>query len=166
MQSPVVYLADPDFVKGFKNLMTSYYSPRQCMYHYLHMAKGNIREYLKGERVWTKKYFYVLRPLLACRWIEACLGVVPMEFQKLVDNISCPPDIRVVIHQLLTDKIAGREMDDGPRIDIFHKFFESELVRLDQVIGSISVGEPSDYENFDKLFQSIIMKYSGSLDDR
>jgi predicted nucleotidyltransferase len=30
------------------------------MHHYLHMADGNMREYLKGDEVWTKKYFYVL----------------------------------------------------------------------------------------------------------
>ena len=59
-----------------KALMPVYYSPRHAMHHYLHMAQGNIREYLKGERVWVKKYFYVLRPLLACRWIEAGLGVL------------------------------------------------------------------------------------------
>jgi len=29
------------------------------MHHYLSMAKGNFREYLKGETVKAKKYFYV-----------------------------------------------------------------------------------------------------------
>jgi predicted nucleotidyltransferase len=83
---------------------------------FLHMAKGNIREYLKGERVWVKKYFYVLRPLLACRWIEAGLGVVPMEFGKLVDSVQINAELRDAIQRLLRDKLAGREMDDGPRI--------------------------------------------------
>jgi hypothetical protein len=34
------------------------------------MAKGNFREYLKKELVPLKKYFYVLRPLLAIMWLE------------------------------------------------------------------------------------------------
>ena len=33
------------------------------------MAEGNYREYLKGDLVGAKKYFYVLRPVLACQWI-------------------------------------------------------------------------------------------------
>ncbi len=33
------------------------------------MAEGNYREYLKGDFVGAKKYFYVLRPVLACQWI-------------------------------------------------------------------------------------------------
>jgi len=32
------------------------------------MARGNYREYLKGDVVWIKKYFYVLRPILAMNW--------------------------------------------------------------------------------------------------
>jgi len=33
--------------------------------NYWHMAEGNYREYLRGDEVWIKKYFYVLRPVLA-----------------------------------------------------------------------------------------------------
>jgi predicted nucleotidyltransferase len=32
------------------------------------MALGNYRKYLKGNVVWIKKYFYVLRPILAMNW--------------------------------------------------------------------------------------------------
>ena len=156
LQSPIVYRADARFVEGMKALMTAYYSPRQCMYHYLHMAKGNIREYLKGERVWTKKYFYVLRPLLACRWIEAGQGVVPMEFGRLVDGVQVSPEIRETIQRLLADKLAGREMDDGPRIPVFHEFFDAELPRLEKTVGEVPAGEPRDYDQFDALFRSTI----------
>lgn len=37
---------------------------------------------------WVKKYFYVLRPVLACRWIERGLGAVPMELPILVERLS------------------------------------------------------------------------------
>jgi len=57
------------------------------MYHYLHMAENNFRKYLKEEYVWTKKYFYVLRPVLACIWIERGHGVVPIEFGRLVERV-------------------------------------------------------------------------------
>ncbi len=66
LHSPIVYKEDRRFVERLKALLPDY-SPRACMYHYLHMAGGNLREYLKDERVWIKKYFYVLRPLLACK---------------------------------------------------------------------------------------------------
>ena len=40
------------------------------MYHYYGTARKNFIEYLQGENVKYKKYFYVLRPILACKWIE------------------------------------------------------------------------------------------------
>ena len=156
LQSPIVYRADTTFLEALKTLMDAYYSPRQCMHHYLHMARGNIREYLKGERVWVKKYFYVLRPILACRWIEAGLGLVPTEFARLVDGVNISPDLRAAIQRLLSDKLAGRELDDGPRIPVFHEFFDSELLRLDGIARNVPVGETHDYERLDVLFRSAI----------
>jgi uncharacterized protein len=65
LQSSLVYLESFSFAGRLRGLLSTYYSPRNCFHHYFHMAKGNIREYLRGEVVWRKKYFYVLRPLLA-----------------------------------------------------------------------------------------------------
>jgi predicted nucleotidyltransferase len=68
--SPIVYLEQYSAVEGIRRLLPDYYSPAAYLYHYLHMARGNYREYLKGDVVWIKKYFYVLRPILAMKWIE------------------------------------------------------------------------------------------------
>jgi predicted nucleotidyltransferase len=54
-----------------RQLSARYFSPKSCLHHYLHMAEGNFRVYLHGERVRLKKYFYVLRPVLACQWVES-----------------------------------------------------------------------------------------------
>ena len=67
LNSPIIYQQRLNIVNKLKALMPEYYSPKSCLYHYLHMAEGNFREYLKGEMVLVKKYFYVLRPILACK---------------------------------------------------------------------------------------------------
>ena len=61
LNSPIVYQQRLHIVDKIKALMPDYYYPKSCLYHYRHMAEGNFREYLKGEIVWIKKYFYVLR---------------------------------------------------------------------------------------------------------
>ena len=66
--SPIVYMETP-FAERFRNIMMEYFSQKKSLYHYLSMAEGNYREYLKGDIVKAKKYFYVLRPVLACRWV-------------------------------------------------------------------------------------------------
>ncbi len=50
LKSPVVYAWDEEFVSEFKQLAEEYYSPARCFQHYLHMAFGNAREYLKQDR--------------------------------------------------------------------------------------------------------------------
>jgi uncharacterized protein len=93
------------------------------------MARGNFREYLKGEEVWVKKYFYVLRPILAMNWIERGLGIVPTDFNILVDRLVSEPKLRTEIGRLLLAKRAGAELDRAPRIESISEFIEHELER-------------------------------------
>src|ERR1700677_446511 len=59
LKSPVVYAWDEAFVSDFKQLADEYYSPARCFQHYLHMALGNARDYLKHDQVCMKKYLFV-----------------------------------------------------------------------------------------------------------
>ena len=49
------------------------------MYHYLNTAKTTKKMHLLKELVKPKKYFYIIRPLLACRWIDEKKFNVAME---------------------------------------------------------------------------------------
>ena len=50
-----------------ENRIDNYFLAKSGLYHYLGTAMGNYREYLGGAFVKLKKYFYVIRPLLACK---------------------------------------------------------------------------------------------------
>ena len=62
LHSPIVYLDRHGVAERLRALLEQYYSPTACFHHYYHMAKGNYREYLKGEEVKLKKY--LLKQLL------------------------------------------------------------------------------------------------------
>ena len=81
--SPIVY-QKTEFADKFRELMMHYFSSKKTLYHYISMAEGNYREYLQGEIVRAKKYFYVLRPVLACRWILDRGTPPPMLFSELI----------------------------------------------------------------------------------
>ncbi len=132
LHSPIVYQADKRFLDALKALLLEYYSPRACFYHYSHMAKGNFREYLQGEQVRIKKYFYVLRPLLAMRWIAQGRGVVPVCFEELVAAVVTDTSLYQDIEQLLEAKKQGFESDYQPRIESISRFIEQELQALEQ----------------------------------
>jgi predicted nucleotidyltransferase len=97
-------------------------------YHYSHMARGNAREYLFGEQVRLKKYFYVLRPLLAIRYIEQGRGIPPVEFERLVQAVA-PAELRPSIERLLELKRSSGELGLGKPVPEIGAFIESELAR-------------------------------------
>ena len=131
LRSPVVYRYDPAFAAQFGALANEFYSPRRCFAHYLHMARGNWRGYLCGrEQASLKKYLYVFRPLLGCRWIERRFGPVPMEFDRLVGRTLEEPDVRAALQALVERKQSGDELAAAPPVEALSRFLERELDRL------------------------------------
>ncbi len=131
--SPIVYKEETNIAENLRKILPDFYSPVNCFSHYLHMAKGNLREYLRGEVVRTKKYFYVLRPVLAMQWIEQGFGVVPTDFNVLVERLVQDSVLLGDIQKLLAEKRAGAELQSGPRIESISSFIESEVERLSEL---------------------------------
>jgi predicted nucleotidyltransferase len=155
LSSPTVYREKYTLTKRFRELVQEFYSPIACARHYLHMAQGNYREYLKGEEVRVKKYFYVLRPLLAIKWIEQESDVMPMEFGVLVERSVCAPELRRAIDELLEKKRAGQELDSGPRIEVISNYIEGELQRLGTKLEVMEKTKPSS-EKLNIFFRSAL----------
>ena len=155
LQCSIVYRERFSFAARLHALLPEFYSPKSSFYHYLHMAKGNLREYLRGDTVWRKKYFYVLRPLLAMRWIDQGRGPAPIEFQKLVDATVDDPTLLAAIGNLVSTKRAGVELDRGPRIPAISDFIENEITRLEQTASNRPDAAPAA-EKLNSLFRSML----------
>lgn len=125
--SPIIYLEKYSVAEKMRQLAKEYYSPSACLYHYLHMARGNFRDYLQGDTVWVKKYFYVLRPLLAMKWIEEGLGIAPTDFNVTLEKLALAGELKEAIANLLESKRSGDELDKGEKIPVISNFIESEL---------------------------------------
>ncbi len=97
-------------------------------YHYSHMARRNAREYLFKDQVRLKKYFYVLRPLLAIRYIETFNKPPPIEFQALVDAVA-PESIKPGVEALLVAKRRTLEKGLGDPIPEINAFIKAETER-------------------------------------
>lgn len=140
LQSPIIYKESGPFTKRLRDLMAQVFKAKSCIYHYRSMAKTNYREYLKGDTVRLKKYFYVLRPILSCMWIEAKGNVPPMEFKTLVDEFIPEGTARQEIDELLQRKMAGDELVLGPRIPGLNQFLEEKLTYFEEYAGKMPVG--------------------------
>lgn len=158
--SPLIYLERYSIADHLRKLLPEFYSPTTCLYHYLHMAQGNYREYLQGDVVWVKKYFYVLRPLLACRWIEANLGPVPMSFKELMKKVIPSEELAVAMNELLERKKGGDELARGPKSPVLDHFVVTELKRLEAVKLSLKK-QRADTEKLNQLFRYTLKKIWG-----
>ncbi len=128
LNSPLRYIEAGQTAQQLREVAPDVFNPIALCYHYSHMARGNAREYLFKGKARLKKYFYVLRPLLAIRYIQECRGIPPIEFQKLVDAVA-PNEIKPMIASLLEQKKRTNELGFGEPIPEINRFIESELER-------------------------------------
>ncbi|CAM4307593.1 MULTISPECIES: nucleotidyltransferase domain-containing protein [Pseudoalteromonas] len=155
LQSPIVYVDDGVFSAKAKQLMPQIMSPNSGIYHYLHMAQGNYREYLKRETVPLKKYFYVLRPLLAIMWLEKYATPAPIEFETLRQLIADNTALNDAIADLLEQKKVSLEKQVIPTVPVINQFIESELNRLADYRAKEKQMK-ANYRELNALFKSTI----------
>ncbi len=149
--SPIVYQDCFGLAERLRILMRDSFSPLSCLHHYLHMAKGNYRDYLRGETVRIKKYFYVLRPILACVWIEKHRSMPPTEFARLYADACLPLSLAEIIDGLLRRKMRGDELDMEPRITLLNDYLDEQIEHFGMVAAGLERGG-IDSEKLDRLF--------------
>ena len=123
--SPVVYKSSRQFEK-LKELSNKYFSPKKSFYHYWHMAEGNYRNYLLGDQVKVKKYFYVLRPILAAKWVIDKKTAPPMLFSDLI-KAELDSAIRPEVERLLEMKRELSEMGMAKKVTVLNEYIEDTL---------------------------------------
>ena len=153
LQSPIVYREQTPFARDLRGLMNSYYSHRAGCHHYLSMAYNALSD-LRSTEVRLKKYFYALRPTLACRWIMEKRTVPPMEFGILRTGIT---DARwnSAVDDLLRQKGGAGEKTVIPPVAFLRDWLETTLPQYKDQADSIPPVK-HDTEHLDKLFRNYV----------
>jgi len=163
LRSPIIYIERGDVAKRLRELAPDAFNSTALCYHYSHMARGNAREYLFQDKVRLKKYFYVLRPLLAIRYLEQKSALPPVEFAVLMESV-CPKELIPHIERLLELKKDTGEMGLGAPVLEIGEFIESELARHGDVFSG--QGRPdivamiSVRDSLNEIFRQSIRKYT------
>lgn len=152
--SPIIYQTSA-FADQFRPIMQKYFSSKAGLWHYLHMAEGNYRDYLRGEMVRAKKYFYVLRPILACKWILEKGTPPPMLFTDLVKS-ELPDDLSETVYQLLNLKMNSPEIKEIPRIDQLNRYLDAGIVSVKEQIEKLPDTPVQDWNELNELFFSVL----------
>lgn len=150
--SPIVY-RETAFAQEFRSIMQRYFSSKRGLSHYLSMASSNYREYLKGNMVKAKKYFYVLRPVLACRWILDKGSPPPMLFSELMEA-ELNPVLLPDVNRLLDLKMNAPEIKTIPKIESINRYLDSSLEEVRSRIVQLPEDANHGWEELDQLFLS------------
>lgn len=150
MSSPIVYRRT-DFIDRLQPILDRYFSCRSGLYHYLSMAEGNYRDYLKGDLVRAKKYFYVLRPILACKWILKKQTKPPMLFGELMDN-QLEKDLMPAVTHLLDLKMNAPEVREIPRLPELNAYIEESIEKIKAEITALPTEHHGDWAPLNGLF--------------
>ena len=142
-------------VAVLRELAEAFYSPPAARNHYLSMAKKNFRGYLQGDSVRFKKYFYVLRPLLAVRWIDQGRGRPPMTFADLLTTVD-DRALLAEVDELLALKRNADESAYGPRRPALHGFIAAELEREVPTL----LRTPEDSRRLDRYLRDTVGRYA------
>ena len=148
--SPIVY-QKTEFADKFRDLMMHYFSSKKTLYHYVSMAEGNYREYLKGDLVRAKKYFYVLRPVLACQWILDWGTPPPMLFSELL-KAELPVELIDVVNQLLELKMNSPEVKLIKRISEINAYLDESIPSIKSAVRLLDDSLTPDWNELNQLF--------------
>ena len=150
--SPIVY-RETAFADEFRSVMNKYFSSKRGLSHYLSMASSNYREYLKGDTVKAKKYFYVLRPVLACRWILDKGTPPPMLFSELMEA-ELDPALVPDVDSLLNLKMNAPEIKTIPKIESINRYLDSCIEEVHSRIVQLPEDANHGWEELNRLFLS------------
>ncbi|MCI9035758.1 MAG: nucleotidyltransferase domain-containing protein [Lachnospiraceae bacterium] len=149
--SPIIYGTTPEWERIYQTAQ-NYFSCKSTMYHYFGTAKKNFLEHLdQKELVKYKKYFYVLRPILACKWIEQKASPPPVLFQTLVNEVL-EDEMKESVILLLEHKKQMTESERGQKIDHLNEYIVKQLAHFKETVEEIKDDRTSDWEALNQVF--------------
>lgn len=156
LNSPICYCRT-SFCEKLEPLTKEYFSVKNTLYHYLNTARNNIKTFLQGETVRPKKYFYALRPILACQWVLENKTPPPVLFDELTAAVL-PDTLRTSLDYLLDIKINSPEKAEIKPIKDIDTFLNDNVIRFDEIMKNLP---KEDYQSWDLLNEFFISE----LDD-
>lgn len=156
--SPIVYHTMPEW-EQISAVVNDYFQSISGLYHYLSMAKTNYREYLKGDMVRLKKYFYTIRPILACKWIQEKGTPPPMLFSELCEA-QLEDRLLPEIEQLLHLKTHSPEITTGRKMQVLNDYIERNIAEISEVLerAHCKNAKVQDMTQLNVIFRNTLMQ--------
>ncbi len=153
--SPIVYYTTDEWKRIYDRTASKYFSCKSALYHYYGTANKNYHEYLCDDMVNYKKYFYVLRPILACKWIDEKKCPPPVLFDELVNTVL-EDEMKPAVKGLLAKKIRMSEAQKGQRVEVINKYIEKKLEYYKSTLETMEDDRNTDRNALEKVFIEVL----------
>lgn len=151
LYSPIVYIDELGFSQSVKKLISNYFSPKSCTHHYVKISDDNYKKYLRHNMVLPKKYFYSIRPILACQWIEKFKTIPPVELNEIFNHLNIENKYRDEISELIERKKQGglsNEERKNKLLDMFIKYNNQYYWKMAKNHNTIEIPETKPLDDF------------------
>lgn len=151
LDSPIVYAERGPLATRLRALLPTAFRAPAGYHHYLRTAQSVHQAHLANEAVRLKKVFYVLRPLLACRWIEQTGQQAPTAFERLLSAPWIDATERSMIGELEIAKAAASEADRTPLAAPVRAWLEAQIQAAEAAATSLRSAASLGTEQLDRL---------------
>ena len=158
LQNPVFYGGDSRFVERLCALISMYFNKKRALFHYANIAVQTMSQ-VQVLSIGLHRVFYIIRPILACEWIEKNGSMPPTEFPKLLEADVLPLPLLNEITDIMHRK-AVTAIEDRPLLqlskDLLYWMTES-LARHQETIQQLPASQTAiSLEPLNGLFRSTI----------
>ena len=129
-----------------------------CVHHYFNLGENLWRRRIEdADEVKLKRYFYILRPAMALRWVRMHPEIIPpMNFQDLMAGVDLPRDLTEELRDLLRAKAETKELGTGARNPRLDKFIVEEFDKARELTKTIQSEKKELRPAADDLFREIV----------
>lgn len=153
-QSPMIYKEEDGFSSKLLEVCRAYFSEKHAVNHYKGIAKNCYSSTDFGKSINLKKLFYVLRPLMAAKWIIEKKEIPPMDIPRLIQIVK-DQSVEQHIKELLAIKSNANEDYVHEASDLITEFIKEEFENINKTQLD-DVPKDLNSEKLNHLFKEII----------
>jgi uncharacterized protein len=155
LHSKLVYYQEYSTIEKLKAVEQEIISPKPFIMHYLNIAKRN---FSKGEikKHEVKKYLYILRSILASRWILKKSAAPPVDFAELLQLMPGGNLKDLILKMIITKKAGEALLVDN--IESVNQFIIDEIESLEIEVKKLEGRKADPTEKLNKIFREAIME--------
>ena len=158
LSSPIHYIWNDEICDQLIEFSKKVTHGPACLNHYLHLGGRQWDIYIKDKDIVNlKKYFYIVRPSMAIRWMRLHPTIIPpMNFQDLLAGIDLSDTLTNALNELLLAKSRSKEIGEAPRVAIIDTFITEEFDWAREAVKSVKGDKAPLRIEADALFRKIL----------